>query len=114
MTAPTPEQLRALADAHWLPIPHEQQVAAALRAAADQLEAVQAEDASPRTPYGGSDDPEQAADGGPYDPLTDPANARVIAALRASRPYFAPPVHEDKVIAMLRERGLWKSERDDD
>lgn len=40
MTALTPQQMREMADRHWLPIPHEEEVAAALRAAADQLEAV--------------------------------------------------------------------------
>lgn len=37
----TPQQMRELADKHWLPIPHEEEVAVALRTAADQLEAVQ-------------------------------------------------------------------------
>lgn len=36
----TPQEMRELADEHWMPIPHEQTVAAALRAAADQLDAV--------------------------------------------------------------------------
>lgn len=40
MTTHTPEQMRALADEHWMP--HEQEVSDALRAAADQLEAVRA------------------------------------------------------------------------
>lgn len=38
MSAFTPTQLRALADAHWLPIQQEQEVAAALRDAADTIE----------------------------------------------------------------------------
>lgn len=120
MTAPTPEQMRALAEDNdvagkvWGLRGFHTKNAAALRAAADQLEAVQAHESGPRTPDGGNDDTEQSADGEPYDPLADPANARVVAALHASRPYFAPPVHEDKVIAMLRARGLWKPEHDDD
>lgn len=36
MTAPTPEQMRALADEHWMP--HEQEVSDALRAAADEVD----------------------------------------------------------------------------
>lgn len=37
-TATTPAQLRAIADAHWMPIRQEQEVAAALRNAADTIE----------------------------------------------------------------------------
>lgn len=47
------------------------------------------------------------------DPVTDPANAKVIMALREAGRFTPPPLGEDRVVAMLRDKVLWKPEYDE-